>query len=51
MARAGRAGNADEIAALVTFLAKPDSNWIKGNDILIDGGMSAMVMADGLELG
>ncbi|MEP1209017.1 MAG: coniferyl-alcohol dehydrogenase [Rhizobiaceae bacterium] len=49
IARAGRAGTAEEVAALVTFLAQPESNWIKGNDILIDGGMSAMVTADALQ--
>ncbi len=50
IARAGRPGTAEEVAALVTFLAHPDSNWLKGNDILIDGGMSSMVLADSLEL-
>jgi len=50
IARAGRAGTAQEVAALVTFLALPESNWIKGNDILIDGGMSSMVAADDLSL-
>lgn len=50
LARAGRAGTADEVAALVTFLASPESNWIKGTDILIDGGMSSMAAADGLDL-
>ncbi len=50
LARAGRAGTPEEVAALVTFLAHPDSNWLKGNDILIDGGMSSMVLADSFEL-
>lgn len=48
IARAGRAGNADEIAAAVSFLARPESNWIKGYDILMDGGMSAMMTSDTL---
>ncbi|MDJ0630948.1 MAG: SDR family oxidoreductase [Rhodobacter sp.] len=50
IARAGRAGSADEIAALICFLAAPESGWIKGLDITADGGMSAMAAADELGL-
>ena len=50
MARAGRAGNPDEIADLIVFLASPQSAWLKGQDITIDGGISAMVMADAMGL-
>ena len=48
VARAGRAGNADEIADVICFLASSDSRWIKGQDIVIDGGISAFVTADTL---
>ncbi len=51
VARAGRAATADEIAGVVCFLISPDSNWIKGQNITIDGGMSAMGLADELKLG
>jgi NAD(P)-dependent dehydrogenase (short-subunit alcohol dehydrogenase family) len=49
--RAGRAGTADEIAKLAHFLLSPASNWIKGTDISIDGGMSAFMTSDALSLG
>ncbi len=50
IARAGRPGEPDEIADAIVFLASPESRWIKGQDILIDGGMSAMAMSDALGL-
>jgi NAD(P)-dependent dehydrogenase (short-subunit alcohol dehydrogenase family) len=34
----GRAGNPDEIAELIFFLASPDAAWITGETISIDGG-------------
>ena len=46
--RVGRAGTAEEVADVIVFLAGPESGWIKGQDIVIDGGMSAMAMADSL---
>lgn len=48
IARAGRAGNPDEVANVICFLASPESNWIKGQDITIDGGLSAMMLSDSL---
>ena len=48
--RAGRAGLPGEIADVIVFLASPQSNWIKGQDIVIDGGMSAMSASDMLDL-
>lgn len=53
MELAGRAGTAAEIARLIAFLASEDSHWIKGEDHLIDGGISAMVDAQtmGFETG
>ena len=38
---AGRAGTPDDIAAAAAFLAGPESSFITGNDILIDGGAVA----------
>ncbi len=46
IARAGRPGMPEEIADIILFLASPQSAWIKGQDITIDGGMSAMGMTD-----
>ena len=50
LARSGRAGSPEEIAEVIVFLASPESGWIKGQDILIDGGMSAMIASDQLGL-
>ena len=38
---AGRYGRPEEVAALVAFLAGPDSAYITGTTINIDGGMDA----------
>ena len=46
IARAGRPGHPEEIADIILFLTSPQSAWIKGQDITIDGGMSAMGMTD-----
>ena len=46
IARAGRPGTAQEIAEVILYLIGPQSAWIKGQDITIDGGMSAMAMTD-----
>ncbi|WP_261566530.1 SDR family oxidoreductase [Frankia gtarii] len=35
---AGRLGTPDDVAGVVAFLAGPDSSFITGNDILVDGG-------------
>lgn len=48
--RAGRPGNADEIAQIAAFVLSPQSGWLKGADIPIDGGMGAFNMADQLGL-
>ena len=50
IARAGRPGHPSEIADVILYLASPQSAWIKGQDITIDGGMSAMGMTDMMEL-
>ncbi len=50
VARAGRPGTAEEIAEVAAFVLSPESNWIKGTDIAIDGGMGAFNMSDALGL-
>lgn len=37
----GRAGKADEIAAVVAFLASEDASYLTGQNIAVDGGTSA----------
>jgi len=48
--RVGRPGSVDEVADLIVFLCTDRSRWIRGQDIVIDGGMSAMVQTEKLEL-
>src|SRR5204863_3862663 len=38
---AGRAGTPDEVATVAALLMGPDGAFITGNDILMDGGVSA----------
>lgn len=44
--RVGRPGEPSEVADVILYLASPQSNWIKGQDIVIDGGMGACGMTD-----
>lgn len=37
----GRAGEPDEVAALIAFLASPDGQFITGAELVIDGGLLA----------
>ena len=48
--RAGRPGRPEEVAEIATFLLMPESHWIKGTDIAIDGGMGGFNIADSLGL-
>lgn len=50
IARAGRPGLPEEVAEVIVFLASPESGWLKGIDIPIDGGMGAMAVTDMLGL-
>lgn len=50
VARVGRPGRPEEIADVIVFLASPQSAWIKGQDLTVDGGMSGMAMTDALGL-
>jgi 3-oxoacyl-[acyl-carrier protein] reductase len=36
-----RYGHADEVAALVAFVAGPESSYITGANLTVDGGMNA----------
>ena len=51
MARTRRSGQPEEVAAVVAFLAGPQSSWVKGVDIPVDGGTTALLAADTLGLG
>lgn len=48
--RAGRPGKPEEIAEIAAFVLSPASNWIKGADIAIDGGMGAFNQTDLMDL-
>jgi len=50
IARVGRTGTPEEIAAVIVFLASPESGWLKGIDIRIDGGTAALNISDALGL-
>lgn len=50
IARAGRAGTAKEVAEVVAFILSPESFWIKGADLHVDGGMGGFNMTDELGL-
>ncbi|MGQ4427044.1 SDR family oxidoreductase [Streptomyces violaceoruber] len=36
-----RYSSPDEVAALISFLASPDSSYMTGGDIRVDGGWNA----------
>lgn len=48
--RAGRPGTPREVAEIAAFLLSPESGWIKGIDIPVDGGMGGFAFADALDL-
>lgn len=50
IARLGRVGQPDEIAAAIAFLASPASGWIRGIDLGADGGAAARAENDALQL-
>ncbi len=51
VARVGRPSEPDEVADVTMYLLSPESHWIKGIDITIDGGMSALAVSDRFGLG
>lgn len=50
VARAGRPGKPEEVAAIAAFLLSPDSSWLRGAEISPDGGMGAFAVSDALDL-
>lgn len=50
VARVGRAGLAGEVADVIVYMASSESGWLKGIDICVDGGMSAIGQSDAMEL-
>ncbi|MEN9627345.1 MAG: hypothetical protein RJA10_572 [Pseudomonadota bacterium] len=50
VARAGRPGRPEEIAAIAAFLLGPDSSWLRGAEVSPDGGMGAFAASDALGL-
>ena len=42
----GRAGTPDEVAAIVAFLARPESVWLRGANVEADGGVTAQLEAE-----
>lgn len=50
VARAGRPGQAEEIAEVAAFILSPASRWLYGTDIWVDGGMAAFATSDALGL-
>lgn len=50
IARVGRPGLPEEVADVIVFLASPQSNWLRGTDIVVDGGMGALAQTGMLDL-
>lgn len=50
LARVGRPGQPDEIAEVAVFLASPESRWLHGIDVPVDGGMGAMIQSEMMQL-
>ena len=47
LAKVGRAGKPEEVAATIAFLVSERANWINGIDIIVDGGMGALNLGVG----
>lgn len=50
LAMTGRPGHPEEVADVALFLASPESYWLRGVDITVDGGMSAFMQTEQLKL-
>ena len=51
IALSGRAGTPEEVAEAVVFLARPESGWIRGVNLEVDGGLAARLEFEALERG
>lgn len=51
IARVGRPALPEEVADVILYLISPESHWIKGTNIEIDGGMGALAQTAMLDLG
>ena len=50
IAKVGRPASPKEIADLIIYLISPQSFWIKGQNITIDGGLSSIIMSETLSI-
>lgn len=41
----GRHATPDDIASVITFLASPESGWVNGHPMVVDGGITGAVLA------
>jgi len=48
IALSGRAGTPEEVAEAVVFLARPESEWVRGVNLAVDGGLSARLEIEAL---
>ncbi len=48
VALSGRAGTPEEVAEAVVFLARPESGWVRGVNLEVDGGLAAQLEIDAL---
>lgn len=49
LSRAGRVGQPSEVADAVQWMISEGSSWIKGQDLIVDGGIGAMITSDKLQ--
>ncbi len=50
IALTGRPGRPDEVAQAIAFLASPESSWVRGTNMVVDGGLDARLDCANLDL-